>query len=230
VVEECIKEEVIEELKKQGAYFMNSEEIEIVCKALFTKGFAMNAQFVGRSPKEIAEKTGIKIPQGTTVLMGEQKGVGKEYPLSYEKLTTVLAFYTVEDWKEACEVCMKLLNNGGVGHSISIHTEDDDMVRKFAEKPVFRILVNTPSSLGGVGAVTGLSPSFTLGCGTWGGSSTSDNVTPMHLINIKRVAYCIKEAEDVLGYESKVEVEENTDKIEEIVFKVLKALNESGEL
>ena len=80
------------------------QELDVVCKALFKNGFAMNAQFVGRSPKQIAEKTGIKIPEGTTVLIGEQKGVGKEYPLSYEKLTTVLAFYTVKDWKEACEL------------------------------------------------------------------------------------------------------------------------------
>lgn len=229
VVEACIKDEVIEELKKQGAYFMSKEEIDIVSKALFTKEFAMNAQFVGRSPKEIAEKTGLKIPHGTTVLIGEQKGVGKDYPLSYEKLTTVLAFYTVEDWKEACELCIKLLNNGGVGHSISIHTEDDDMVMKFASKPVFRILVNTPSALGGVGAVTGLAPSFTLGCGTWGGSSTSDNVTPMHLINIKRVAYGIKSVEEVIGSKSE-ERENNTQQIEEIVTRVLKALNKSGEL
>ena len=229
VVEKCIKEEVIAELKAQGAYFMNKEETDIVCSALFTKGFAMNAQFVGRNPKEIAEKTGIKIPQGTTVLIGEQKGVGKDYPLSYEKLTTVLGFYTVEDWEEACEVCIKLLNNGGVGHSMSIHTEDHDMVMKFAAKPVFRILVNTPSALGGVGAVTGLAPSFTLGCGTWGGSSTSDNVTPMHLINIKRVAYGIKNVDEVLN--SKVEEKENNDQeVENIVYKVLQALKECGEL
>ena len=112
---------------------------------------------------------------------------------------------------------------------MSIHTEDHDMVMKFAAKPVFRILVNTPSALGGVGAVTGLAPSFTLGCGTWGGSSTSDNVTPMHLINIKRVAYAIKDVEDI------VEKEPNKKKamrqqIEEIIYKVLKALRESGEI
>jgi len=229
VVEECIKERVVAELKSQGAYFMNKEEIKIVSKALFTPSFAMNAQFVGRSPKEIADKTGLKIPEGTTVLIGEQEGVGKEYPLSYEKLTTVLAFYCVKDWKEACNRCIELLNNGGVGHSISIHTEDDEMVMRFAAKPVFRILVNTPSSLGGVGAVTGLAPSFTLGCGTWGGSSTSDNVTPMHLINIKRVAYGIKNVEDVVNPQS-LNKEEDAGQMEEIICKVLKALKEAGEI
>ncbi len=229
IVEECIKDEVIAELKAQGAYFMNAEELDVVCKALFKNGFAMNAQFVGRSPKQIAEKTGIKIPEGTTVLIGEQKGVGKEYPLSYEKLTTVLAFYTVKNWEEACELSIKLLNNGGIGHSMSIHTEDHDMVMKFAAKPVFRILVNTPSALGGVGAATGLAPSFTLGCGTWGGSSTSDNVTPMHLINIKRVAYAIKDVEDIVEKEPQ-QKEYNGKNIEEIISKILKVLKESGEI
>lgn len=110
-------------------------------------------------------------------------------------MTTVLGFYSVEDWKEACELSIALLNNGGIGHSFSLHTEDHDIVMKFAMKPVFRILVNTGSTHGGVGVSTAISPAFTLGCGTWGGSATSDNVTPEHLINIKRVAYGIKEIE-----------------------------------
>jgi acetaldehyde dehydrogenase (acetylating) len=232
IAEECIKDEVIAEFKRQGAYFMNEEEVKLVSKALFNNGHAMNAQMVGRSPQEIAKKTGITIPEGTTVLIGEQKGVGKDYPLSYEKLTTVLGFYTAKDWEEACELCIKLLNNGGVGHSFSIHTEDRDMVMKFAAKPVFRILVNTPSSLGGVGAVTGLAPSFTLGCGTWGGSSTSDNVTPMHLINIKRVAYSIRDIDQVVSNKVQKAVEESPSSVnmEDIVAKVLKALKDSGEL
>ncbi|AFM02446.1 acetaldehyde dehydrogenase (acetylating) [Desulfitobacterium dehalogenans ATCC 51507] len=193
VVEGCIRNQVMEEFRRQGGYFMNPEETEKVGRKLFTRGHAMNAKMVGRSAADIAAGAGISIPPGTKVLLGEQQGVGEGYPLSYEKLTTVLAFYTVQDWHEACDLCMKLLNNGGVGHSLSIHTETPEMAIKFAEKPVFRILVNTSSSQGGVGASTGLAPSFTLGCGTWGGSATSDNVTPMHLINIKRVAYGIKD-------------------------------------
>ncbi|AFM40586.1 acetaldehyde dehydrogenase (acetylating) [Desulfosporosinus acidiphilus SJ4] len=193
IVEECIRDQVMEEFKRQGGYFMTPAETAQVSKKLFIKGHAMNAKMVGRSAQVIAETAGISIPAGTKVLLGEQQGVGEEYPLSYEKLTTVLAFYTVKDWQEACDLSIRLLNNGGVGHSISIHTENHDLVMKFSEKPVFRILVNTSSSQGGVGASTGLSPAFTLGCGTWGGSATSDNVTPMHLINIKRVAYGIKD-------------------------------------
>jgi acetaldehyde dehydrogenase (acetylating) len=193
IVEECICNQVMEEFRRQGGYFMSAAETEKVAKKLFVKGHAMNAKFVGRSAEVIASNSGITIPEGTKVLLGEQKGVGEGYPLSYEKLTTVLAFYCVKDWQEACDLSVSLLNNGGVGHSISIHTENPEIAMKFSEKPVFRILVNTSSSQGGVGASTGLAPAFTLGCGTWGGSATSDNVTPMHLINIKRVAYGIKD-------------------------------------
>ena len=193
IVEEGLRDQVMEEFKRQGGYFMTSAETNQVARKLFVRNHAMNAKMVGRSAAVIADSAGIAIPPGTKVLLGEQQGVGEDYPLSYEKLTTVLAFYTVKDWQEACDLCIKLLNNGGVGHSLSLHTENHEMVMKFAEKPVFRILVNTSSSQGGVGASTGLSPSFTLGCGTWGGSATSDNVTPMHLINIKRVAYGIKD-------------------------------------
>ncbi|AKL96452.1 acetaldehyde dehydrogenase [Clostridium aceticum] len=192
IVEECNREAVIAELKKQGGYFMTAEETKKVCKLLFKNGHTMNAKFVGRSPQVIAEAAGISIPEGTKILIGEQQGVGEEYPLSYEKLTTVIAFYTVKDWHEACELSIQLLQNG-IGHTMSLHTEDRDMVMKFAKKPAARILVNTGSAQGGTGASTGLIPSFTLGCGTWGGSSVSENVTPMHLVNIKRVAYGLKD-------------------------------------
>lgn len=193
VVENCIKAEVVAELKKAGAYFMTTEETEIVGNCVVKPNGDMNAAYVGKSAEDIAKKAGINIPAGTKVLIGEQLGVGKGFPLSYEKLTCVLGFYTVDDWKEACNLCIELLNNGGVGHTMCIHSQNEDIIMRFAEKPVFRILVNVPSSLGGVGVLTGLSPSFTLGCGTWGGSATSDNVTPLHLINIKRIAYGIKD-------------------------------------
>ena len=192
IVEDCNRDQVVAELKKQGGYFMNPEETGKVCGLLFKNGHTMNAKFVGRSPQVIAEAAGICIPEGTRVLLGEQAGVGPEYPLSYEKLTSVLAFYTAKDWKEACDLCIKLLQNG-IGHSMSIHTEDRDMVMKFAEKPSSRIIVNTGSTQGATGASTGLIPSFTLGCGTWGGSSVSENVSPMHLINIKRVTYGLRD-------------------------------------
>lgn len=193
IVEECNRDKVVAEFKKQGGYFMTVEETEKVADLLFKNGsHNMSAKFVGRSPQVIATAAGISIPEGTKVLIGEQKGVGDGYPLSYEKLTTVLAFYTTRDWEEACDLSIKLLQNG-IGHTMSLHTEDREMVMKFAKKPASRILVNTGGSQGGTGASTGLLPSFTLGCGTWGGSSVSENVSPMHLINIKRVAYGIKD-------------------------------------
>lgn len=192
ICEECNHDVVVAELKKQGGYFMTEEETDKVCKLLFKNGHAMNAKFVGRAPQVIATAAGITIPEGTKVLIGRQNGVGDGYPLSFEKLTSVLAFYTVKDWREACDLSIALLQNG-IGHTMSLHTEDRDMVLKFAKKPASRILVNTGGSQGGTGASTGLMPSFTLGCGTWGGSSVSENVTPQHLINIKRVAYGLKD-------------------------------------
>lgn len=201
IVEECNREAVVAELKRQGGYFMTPEETEKVCRLLFKNGHTMNAQFVGRSPQVIAEAAGFTIPEGTKILIGEQQGVGKDYPLSYEKLTTVIAFYTVKDWQEACELSIQLLQNG-IGHTMSLHTQDREMVMKFAKKPAARILVNTGSAQGGTGASTGLMPSFTLGCGTWGGSSTSENVTPMHLVNIKRVAYGLKDCSTLASTDS----------------------------
>lgn len=193
ICEEVNHDAVVAEFRKQGGYFMTAEETEKVCALLFKKGtHAMSAKFVGRSPQVIAAAAGIHIPDNTRVLIGEQSGVGDGYPLSYEKLTTVLAFYTVKDWHEACELSIKLLQNG-IGHTMNIHTEDESIVREFSRKPASRILVNTGGTQGGTGASTALAPAFTLGCGTWGGSATSENVTPMHLINVKHVVYGIRD-------------------------------------
>lgn len=192
ICEESNKEEVISEFKKQGGYFMTDEETAKVCSVLFKNGHTMNARYVGRKPQEIAAAAGINVPNETKVLIGHQGGVGPEYPLSYEKLTTVLGFYTVKDWKEACELSYALLENG-MGHTMSLHTNDRNMVARFAVKPASRILVNTGGSQGGTGISTGLSTSFTLGCGTCGGSSVSENVSPLELINVKKVAYGLKD-------------------------------------
>ena len=197
ICETCNRQQVVDELKRQGAYFMTREETEKVCRLLFKNGHAMNAKFVGRTPDVIAQAAGISIPMGTRVLIGEQDGVGEGYPLSYEKLTTVLAFYTVEDWKQACELSMQLLQNG-IGHTMSLHTQNEDIVRKFAVKPASRILVNTGGSMGGTGISTGLNVAFTLGCGTCGGSSVSENVSPLNLINVKKVAYGLKNCATLL--------------------------------
>ncbi|MCI1985769.1 MAG: acetaldehyde dehydrogenase (acetylating) [Lactobacillus sp.] len=193
IAEECNQDQVIAELKAQGGYFMSEEETAKVCKLLFRPGtHAMSAKFVGRSPQVIAKGAGITIPEGTKVLVGPQGGVGDGYPLSYEKLTSVLAFYAVKDWHEACDLSIRLLQNG-IGHTMSLHTNDPEMILKFAAKPASRILVNTGGSQGGTGLSTGLPIAFTLGCGTMGGSSVSENVSPKHLLNIKTVACGIKD-------------------------------------
>lgn len=192
ICEECNQEAVVSELKKQGGYFMSEEETKKVCSLLFKNGHAMNARFVGRKPQEIAEAAGFTVPCEVKVLIGRQDGVGCEYPLSFEKLTTVLGFYTVKDWKEACDLSFALLKNG-MGHTMSLHTNDRDMVIKFAVKPAARILINTGGSQGGTGISTGLPISFTLGCGTCGGSSVSENVSPLQLMNVKKVAYGLKD-------------------------------------
>ncbi|MDF2569645.1 MAG: hypothetical protein K0R55_1249 [Sporomusa sp.] len=190
VAEKCIAGELIQQLKRYGAHFLEPEEVEKVSKVVMLPNNSMNPRVVGRDPQTIAKMAGINVPQHAKCLVAPLNGIGSQWPLSYEKLTTVLGFYQVKDWEEGCEKCIQLLDIGGIGHSLAIHTNNEAVIREFAlRKPIFRVLVNTPSALGGVGATTELAPSFTLGCGTWGGSSVSENVTPLHLINIKRVAW-----------------------------------------
>ncbi|HEY3426195.1 MAG TPA: acetaldehyde dehydrogenase (acetylating) [Negativicutes bacterium] len=198
VAEDCIADELIHHLKRNGAYFLKPEEVQKVSKVVILPNGGMNPKVVGKEARFIAQYAGINVPDDTKCLVAPLQGVGSQYPLSYEKLTTVLGFYRVRDWQEGCERCMELLHAGGIGHSLVIHSENEEIIREFGlKKPIFRVLVNTPSSLGGVGVTTGLAPSFTLGCGTWGGSSVSENVTPMHLINIKRVAWLIRNVEEL---------------------------------
>lgn len=193
VAEEIIADDLIRHLKGNGAYFLEPEEVNKVSKVVMLPNGGMNPKVVGKEAKFIARMADISIPEQTKCLVAPLGGVGPNWPLSHEKLTTVLGFYRVKDWEEGCDRCIQLLEAGGIGHSLVIHSKNKEIIQEFAEKkPVFRILVNTPSSLGGVGATTALAPSFTLGCGTWGGSSVSENVTPLHLINIKRVAWHLR--------------------------------------
>jgi len=190
VTESVIADKVKAAVVAQGGYFLEGESLEKVKRVMERANGSMNPDIVGRDAVYIAHLAGIEIPAGTRLLVCEEEGVGPRYPFSKEKLTALLGFYTVSDWKEACEVCFKLLENGGIGHSMVIHSENEDVIREFGmKKPVSRMLVNTPSTQGAVGITTNLFPSFTLGCGTVGGSSTSDNVTPLNLMNIRRVAY-----------------------------------------
>ena len=200
ITERCIKDKVVAEVEKQGGYFMNQEESDKVSRFILRANGTMNPKIVGKSAQTIAEMAGIQIPAGTRILLSHQTTVGKGNPYSREKLCPILAFYTEDSWESACQRSIEILNNEGVGHTMTIHSEDMSVIREFAlKKPVSRLLVNTPGALGGVGASTGLQPALTLGCGSVGGSATSDNVGPMHLINIRRVAFGIKELSEIRG-------------------------------
>jgi acetaldehyde dehydrogenase (acetylating) len=129
------------------------------------------------------------------VLIAPLAGVGRDYPLSIEKLAPILSWYVVKDWREGCERCIQILRYGGMGHTMSIHSKNEDVILQFGlKKPAFRICVNTPTTHGSIGLTTGLDPAMTLGCGGWGGNITSDNITPRHLLNIKRLAYEMRPA------------------------------------
>jgi acetaldehyde dehydrogenase (acetylating) len=226
VADEPIKDEVIKELKNQGCHFLNKEETEKVSRLIMTPKGGLSPAFVGKTPDFIANKAGIEIPDGTKILIAPLDGYGPEYPLSYEKLTTVLGFYVVKDWHEGCLLSIELLKLGGIGHSFAIHSQNEEVIRKFIQKPVFRILVNTPSALGGVGFSTGLAPSMTLGCGTWGGSSLSDNLTPLHLINIKKLAYGTVNVDLENNEEGTCSDKYSPDQIAEVVKQVLARLQQ----
>ncbi len=200
IVEQCSKNAVIAEIERQGGYFMSKDESDKVAKFIMRANNTMNPAIVGKSAETIAAMAGIRIPNGTRVLLTEHTGIGKNQPYSREKLCPILAFFTVNSWEEACEKALELLHNEGSGHTMCLHSTDERIIREFAlKKPVSRVLVNTPAALGGVGATTGLPPALTLGCGAVGGSATSDNVGPQNLINIRRLAYGLLELEDLRG-------------------------------
>ncbi len=153
----------------------------------------LNTEIVGLPATAIAQMAGIAVPSDTRVLVVECTSVGPGEFFSREKLSPVLAFYLEDGWEACCERSIELLQFGGIGHSLVIHSNDEHVIQRFfEEKPAFRIMVNTVAALGAVGGTTGLAPAMTLGPGTWGGSSTSDNITPMHLLNVKRLAYEVR--------------------------------------
>jgi acetaldehyde dehydrogenase (acetylating) len=181
-----------QKMEAVGAYFVSPEQAKALSKLLFNANMGMNAATVGKSPQVLAAMAGFSVPEDSRILVAPLDKVGKEAPLSAEKLTTVLAWYEVDGWEAGCERCMELIRFGGKGHSLSIHALDEGVIMAFGlEKPVFRILVNTMSTLGAVGLTTGLVPSLTLGAGGIGGSITGDNVSVHHLFNVKRLAYGI---------------------------------------
>jgi acetaldehyde dehydrogenase (acetylating) len=196
ICDEPISARVREEVVQQGGAFLSPKQAEAVARIAVTPARLANPEIVGKDATVIAAKAGVNVPTGTRVLVVQLDGVGREYPLSIEKLSPILAFYVVKDWQEGCERAKQVLGYGGMGHTLSIHSQNQDIIMKFAlEKPAHRIIVNSSSTHGAVGFSSGLDPAMTLGCGAYGGNITSDNITPMHLINVKRLAFELRPAD-----------------------------------
>ncbi len=177
------------ELKLKGAYFCTPAEADRLAGVIFAGRQAMNPDKVGQSAQALAEAAGFSIPPRTRILVSEETEIGWHRPLTAEKLNPVLAFFEARDSDHGIGLAQDIARFEGWGHSAVVHASDPGIVAKFSTVPTGRVLVNTPAILGGMGYSTDLEPSFMLGTGTWSGSITSDNVTALHLINIKRVAY-----------------------------------------
>jgi acetaldehyde dehydrogenase (acetylating) len=193
VVDEAVAEETRRQFQSLGGHFLKPAEADALARVLVSPQRLPNPALVGKPATFIAEKAGFAVPPGTRALIAELAGVGRDFPLSIEKLSPVLSFYVVKDWREGCERCKEILRYGGMGHTMSIHSKNDAVILEFGlHKPAFRICVNTPTTHGSIGLTTGLDPAMTLGCGGFGGNITSDNISPRHLLNIKRLAYEIR--------------------------------------
>ncbi len=190
VVDQAIADQVRQEFQAQGGYFLSKAEMEALAKVLVTPQRLPNPLLVGKAATVIAQKCGITVPAEVKVLIAPLDGVGRDFPLSIEKLCPVLSYYVVQDWREGCERCKEILRYGGMGHTMSIHSQNEQVILEFGlKKPAYRIIVNSPTTHGSIGLTTGLDPAMTLGCGGYGGNITSDNISPRHLLNIKRLAY-----------------------------------------
>ncbi|HEX8281883.1 MAG TPA: aldehyde dehydrogenase family protein [Pyrinomonadaceae bacterium] len=190
VADAAVAKQVREEFAAQGGHFLSPAEADQLAKVVATEKRALNPQIVGRSVETIAKMAGLSVPQGTRCLMADVGGVGREHPLSMEKLSPILAFYVEDGLERGAARCFEILSYGGMGHTAGIHTRSREAAKAFGvEMPASRIIVNSPTTHGAIGFSTALPPSMTLGCGSWGGNVTSDNVSPWHLMDIKRVAF-----------------------------------------
>lgn len=184
-------------LKASGAYLCSKDQTEALQHRLFAEGFRIQADCVGQSPQTIARLAGFEVPDAVRILAVEIHGVGREHPLSAEKLSPVLSVYFVDSFEQAVEACVGVLNFGGRGHTCVIYSADEGHILEYGRRaPAFRVLVNTPSPQGSTGITTAVFPSMTLGCGAIAGNSTGDNIGPMHLFHVKRIARHIRSVED----------------------------------
>jgi acetaldehyde dehydrogenase (acetylating) len=190
VVDQQVDEALARQFQAHGGHFLSDAEAAKLAAALVTPQRLPNPTLVGKSALHIAEAVGVTVPPSTRALLVRLRGVGRDFPLSIEKLCPVLSYYVVKDWREGCERCKEILRYGGMGHTMSIHSRNEPVILEFGlHKPAYRICVNTPTTHGSIGLTTGLDPAMTLGCGGFGGNITSDNISPRHLLNIKRLAY-----------------------------------------
>ena len=193
VVDASIESAVRAEFASQGAVFLTPAQADQLAKLVVTPQRSLNPKIVGKPATTIAEWAGISVPPGTRCLIAEPGGVGRDFPLSLEKLSPILAFYSANGLEEGARLCDQILHYGGMGHTASIHTRDRNAALHYgALMPAARVVVNTPSTHGAIGFSTALAPSMTLGCGSWGGNVTSDNISPLHLMDIKRVAFEVR--------------------------------------
>ena len=194
IIDKEIQKRFEELMKKAGCYFVNKEEKEKLVKGMFEKlengDYKLKSHVPGQYPHTIAKEAGFEIPEDTKVIVVPETGVGKEYPFSKEKLSPVLTYYVVKDEDEGIPLAEKLLEFGGLGHSAVIHSENKETILRFSETmKAGRIIVNSPSTHGAIGDIYNTNmPSLTLGCGSFGGNSTTANVSSVNLINVKRVA------------------------------------------
>lgn len=190
VVERSVDPRVRERFVAEGGHFLTPDEQQLLMKVVVTETATLNPKIVGKSAAAIAGMAGIGLPPNTRAMLCELEGVGREFPLSMEKLSPILAYYVVDNLEQGCERCAQILRYGGMGHTASIHTESRDAAREYGIlMPASRIVVNSPSTHGAIGFTTDLEPSMTLGCGSWGGNVTSDNISPRHLLDVKRIAF-----------------------------------------
>ena len=190
VADAPVADKIREQFTKQGGHFLNQSEAEKVGAILLTEQRTLNPKIVGKSAEYIANLAGISVPPGTRCLLADCSGVGRDFPWSIEKLSPTLAFFIADGIEAGAEKCLEILNFGGMGHTAGMHSNSREAAIKFGEQmPASRIVINSPTTHGAIGFSTDLSPSMTLGCGSWGGNVTSDNVSPIHLMDIKRVAF-----------------------------------------
>lgn len=188
-----LRERILNELTARKAYLASADQGKALARVLLNEKLIVNAECVGQSPQKIARMAGFEIPADAVIIAVEIGGIGKQHPLSAEKLSPVLALHFVKDFAAGLDACEAILKFGGLGHTCVIHAQDDARILQYGQRmPAFRVLVNTSSPQGSTGITTNVQPSMTLGCGAIAGNITSDNVGPQHLLNIKRIAYAVR--------------------------------------